>query len=92
MPLGVSTMLVRMSLDLAGIVLTVAGLGFLGLGAPPPAPEWGQMVASGRKYLLDQWWVACFPGLAILMAALAFNLLGEGLRDALDPRRVRHAA
>jgi peptide/nickel transport system permease protein len=92
MPLGLSTMMVRMSLDLAGIILTVAGLGFLGLGAPPPAPEWGQMVAAGRKFLLDQWWVAGFPGLAILLAALAFNLLGEGLRDLLDPRRAVHAA
>lgn len=89
LPLLLSTALVRLSLDLAGIVLAAAGLGFLGLGAAPPAPEWGAMIASGRKYLLDQWWVATFPGLAILLAGLGFTLLGDGLRDRLDPRTRR---
>jgi peptide/nickel transport system permease protein len=88
-PLGLSSMLVRLSLDLAGIVLAAAGLGFLGLGAQPPAPEWGAMVAQGRTHLIDAPWVAGFPGLAILMAALGFSLLGDALRDALDPKGER---
>jgi peptide/nickel transport system permease protein len=88
-PLGLSSMLVRLSLDLAGIVLAAAGLGFLGLGAQPPAPEWGAMVAAGRTHLIDAPWVAGFPGLFILMAGLGFSLLGDALRDALDPRTER---
>ncbi|MBF0269722.1 MAG: ABC transporter permease [Alphaproteobacteria bacterium] len=88
-PLGLSSMLVRLSLDLAGIVLTAAGLGFLGLGAQPPAPEWGAMVAAGRTHLIEAPWVAGFPGLAILMAGLGFSLIGDALRDALDPRSDR---
>ena len=67
-------------------ILTAAGLGFLGLGAQPPLPEWGAMIASGRRFILDQWWVATMPGVAILTVSLGFNLLGDGLRDALDPR------
>ena len=63
-----------------------AGLGFLGLGAQPPLPEWGLMISSGRKFLFDQWWVATMPGLAIFIVSLGFNLLGDGLRDVLDPR------
>lgn len=86
-PLGLSSMLVRLSLDLAGIVLAAAGLGFLGLGAQPPAPEWGAMVAYGRTHLIDAPWIAGFPGLAILMSSLGFSLLGDAVRDALDPRR-----
>ncbi|HWQ08700.1 MAG TPA: peptide ABC transporter permease, partial [Holophaga sp.] len=66
--------------------LTAAGLGFLGLGAQPPLAEWGAMVAAGRLYIFDQWWVAAVPGAAILMGSLAFNLLGDGLRDVLDPK------
>jgi len=85
-PLCVSSVLMRLSLDMAGIVLTAAGLGFLGLGAQAPSPEWGAMMASGRQYLTDQWWVAAVPGLAIFLASLGFNLLGDGLRDTLDPR------
>lgn len=85
-PLGLSSMLVRLSLDLAGIVLAAAGLGFLGLGAQPPAPEWGAMIAYGRTHLVDAPWVAGFPGLAVLMASLGFSLLGDAIRDALDPR------
>lgn len=88
-PLGISSMLVRLSLDLAGIVLAAAGLGFLGLGAQPPAPEWGAMVAQGRTHLVDAPWIAGFPGLAILMAGLGFSLLGDAVRDALDPRTGR---
>ena len=86
MPLCISSLIVRVTLDMAGIILTAAGLGFLGLGAQPPLPEWGAMIASGRRFILDQWWVAAAPGFAILIVSLGFNLLGDGLRDALDPR------
>ncbi|MCW5222062.1 ABC transporter permease [Verminephrobacter aporrectodeae] len=89
MPLCVSSVLVRVTLDMAGIILTAAGLGFLGLGAQPPMPEWGAMIANGRLYVLDQWWVAAAPGAAIFMVSLAFNFLGDGLRDALDPKASR---
>jgi peptide/nickel transport system permease protein len=86
MPLCLSSVIVRVTLDMAGIILTAAGLGFLGLGAQPPMPEWGAMIAAGRAYVLDQWWVAAAPGAAIFLVSLAFNLLGDGLRDALDPK------
>ena len=86
-PLCLSSVIVRMTLDMAGIILTAAGLGFLGLGAQPPSPEWGSMVAIGRKYLLDQWWVAAMPGMAIFFVSLGFNFLGDSLRDTLDPKR-----
>ena len=86
MPLCLSSLIVRVTLDMAGIILTAAGLGFLGLGAQPPLPEWGAMIASGRRFILDQWWVAAMPGVAILIVSLGFNLLGDGLRDALDPK------
>lgn len=86
MPLCLPSVVVRVSLDMAGIILTAAGLGFLGLGAQPPTPEWGAMIAAGRAYVLDQWWVAAAPGGAIFAVSLAFNLLGDGLRDALDPK------
>jgi len=89
MPLCVSSVIVRVTLDMAGIILTAAGLGFLGLGAQPPSPEWGAMIANGRQYVLDQWWVAAAPGAAIFLISLAFNLLGDGLRDALDPKGVK---
>ncbi|MBX3567870.1 MAG: ABC transporter permease [Rhizobiaceae bacterium] len=86
-PLCTASVVVRMTLDMAGIILTAAGLGFLGLGAQPPLPEWGAMISTGRDYLLDQWWVATIPGLAIFVVSLGFNLLGDGLRDVLDPKR-----
>ena len=86
MPLCISSLIVRVTLDMAGIILTAAGLGFLGLGAQPPLPEWGAMIAAGRRFILDQWWVAAMPGFAILIVSLGFNLLGDGLRDALDPQ------
>ncbi|MGF1500859.1 MAG: nickel transporter permease [Paracoccaceae bacterium] len=85
-PLCLSSVIVRLTLDMAGIILTAAGLGFLGLGAQPPSPEWGAMISTGRQYLLDQWWVPTVPGLAILIVSLGFNLLGDGLRDVLDPK------
>jgi peptide/nickel transport system permease protein len=90
MPLCVPSVIVRVTLDMAGIILTAAGLGFLGLGAQPPMPEWGAMIAAGRAYVLDQWWVAAAPGGAIFAVSLAFNLLGDGLRDALDPKSQGH--
>ncbi len=89
MPLCLSSVIVRVTVDMAGIILTAAGLGFLGLGAQPPTPEWGAMISAGRKFLLDQWWVATMPGLAIFIVSLGFNLLGDGLRDVLDPRSTR---
>ena len=85
-PLCISSLIVRVTLDMAGIILAAAGLGFLGLGAQPPSPEWGAMIANGRKFILDYWWVATMPGLAIFTVSLAFNLLGDGLRDVLDPK------
>jgi peptide/nickel transport system permease protein len=85
-PLCLSSVIVRLTLDMAGIILTAAGLGFLGLGAQPPTPEWGAMVSSGRDVILEQWWVATIPGLAIFIVSLGFNLLGDGLRDVFDPK------
>jgi peptide/nickel transport system permease protein len=87
MPLCLASLIVRVSLDMAGVILIAAGLGFLGLGAQPPTPEWGAMIAAGRRYMLDEWWVAAMPGLAIAVASLGFNLLGDGLRDVLDPKQ-----
>lgn len=86
MPLCLSSLIVRVTLDMAGIILTAAGLGFLGLGAQPPLPEWGAMISSGRQFMLDQWWVATIPGIAIFIVSFGFNLLGDGLRDVLDPK------
>ena len=87
LPLTLSSIIVRMSLDMGTIILTAAGLGFLGLGAQPPMPEWGLMVSDGRQYLVDQWWVSTLPGIAILVVVMGFNLLGDGIRDVLDPRQ-----
>jgi peptide/nickel transport system permease protein len=86
-PLCASSVIVRLTLDMAGIILTAAGLGFLGLGAQPPTPEWGAMISSGRDYIFDQWWVSTMPGIAIFVVSLGFNLLGDGLRDLLDPKQ-----
>ena len=72
-PLCTSSLIVRLTLDMAGIILTAAGLGFLGLGAQPPLPEWGAMISTGRQYLLEQWWVATMPGIAILIVSLGFD-------------------
>ncbi|GLQ55417.1 nickel transporter permease [Devosia nitrariae] len=85
-PICAPSIIVRVTLSMASIILTAAGLGFLGLGVQPPTAEWGAMAASGRQYLLDAWWLTTIPGLAILLVSLAFNLLGDGLRDILDPR------
>ncbi len=85
-PLCLPPLVVRMTLEMSGIILTAAGLGFLGLGAQPPLPEWGAMISTGRAFLLDQWWVATMPGIAIFVVSLGFNLFGDGLRDVLDPK------
>jgi len=77
---------VQASLDFGNAILYAAALSFIGLGAQPPTPEWGAMIAMGRDYLRDSWWYPTFPGLAILITVLGFNLLGDGLRDILDPR------
>jgi peptide/nickel transport system permease protein len=85
LPLCLPSSIVRLALDLAGIILAAAGLGFLGLGARPPMAEWGAMIADGMQVIFDQWWIAAIPGSAILISSLAFNLLGDGLRDVLEP-------
>ncbi|MET3893602.1 peptide/nickel transport system permease protein [Bosea sp. OAE506] len=85
-PLCLPSLIVRTTLDMAGVILIAAGLGFLGLGAQPPIPEWGAMISAGREQIFDQWWVATFPGVAICIVALGFNLLGDGLRDVMDAR------
>ena len=91
-PMCMPSVLVRVTLSMATVILTAAGLGFLGLGAQPPLPEWGAMIAIGRRYMLESWWLVAFPGGAILCVSLAFNLIGDGLRDVLDPkqRKGRH--
>lgn len=86
LPGVVSPVTIQVSLDMGGILLTAAGLGFIGFGAQPPTPEWGLMISEGRNYIPAQWWVSTFPGLAISLVVLGFNLLGDGIRDALDPR------
>jgi peptide/nickel transport system permease protein len=86
-PLCLPSVVVRLTMNMASVVLTAAGLGFLGLGAQPPLPEWGAMISEGRRYMLDSWWLVAAPGAAILAVSMAFNLLGDGLNDALDPRQ-----
>jgi len=86
-PMCMSSIIVRLSLDMGTIILTAAGLGFLGLGAQPPVPEWGLMVSDGRQFLVDQWWVSTLPGFAILIVVMGFNLMGDGFRDLLDPHQ-----
>lgn len=81
-----SVILVKASMDMGMAILAAAGLGFIGVGAQPPIPEWGAMISEGRNFLPDWWWYATFPGLAIFTTVLGFNLLGDGLRDILDPQ------
>jgi len=78
---------VQMTLDIGNAILMAAALGFIGLGAQQPTAEWGAMIASGRNFLLDQWWYCTFPGVAILITAIGFNLVGDGVRDMLDPKQ-----
>jgi peptide/nickel transport system permease protein len=86
LPMCLPSLIVRVTLDMAGVILIAAGLGFLGLGVAPPQPEWGAMVADGRSEILNQWWICTYPGIAIFVVSLGFNLIGDGLRDVLDPR------
>jgi peptide/nickel transport system permease protein len=86
LPLVLPSAIIRLALDLSGIILAAAGLGFLGLGVRPPTAEWGSMVSEGTQVIFDQWWVAAVPGIAILITSFAFNLLADGLRDILDTR------
>ncbi len=86
LPNAMAPVIVQATLNLGTAILVAAGLGFLGLGVRPPTPEWGTMLGEGRSYIFSAWYVATFPGVAIFLAVLGFNLLGDGLRDALDPR------
>lgn len=86
LPLVLPSAIIRLALDLSGIILAAAGLGFLGLGIRPPTAEWGSMVAEGTQVIFDQWWIAAAPGVAILVTSLGFNLVADGLRDIMDPR------
>lgn len=86
LPNVITPVVVLATMDMAYVILGTAGLSFLGLGAQPPTPEWGTMLSQGRNYLQDAWWVVNLPGLAIMVTVLGFNLLGDGLRDVLDPR------
>jgi peptide/nickel transport system permease protein len=89
LPNCISPLIVKASMDMGLAILAVASLGFIGLGAKPPAPEWGAMVSAARAYMPDWWWYSFFPGLFIFLTVLGFNLLGDGLRDLLDPRSAR---
>jgi peptide/nickel transport system permease protein len=86
LPNTLAPILVQASFDMGGAILTAAGLSFIGFGAQPPTAEWGVMISEGRNYIVTQPWLSLFPGLAILLTVAAFNLIGDGLRDALDPR------
>jgi len=89
LPNAVSPIIIKMTTDFGFAVLTAAALGFIGLGAQPPTPEWGAMINDGRRYFPDEWWIATFPGLAIWLMVFSWNLIGDGLRDVLDPRSRR---
>ncbi len=89
LPNTISPVLVQATVDLGTVILAMGSLGFLGLGTQPPSPDWGLMVAEGREFILNQWWIAVFAGLAIFVVVLAFNLLGDTLRDIFDPRQYR---
>jgi peptide/nickel transport system permease protein len=88
LPNSITPIIVQVSLDVGGVILTASALSFLGLGAQDPTPDWGLMVSQGQAFFTTHWWLVTFPGLAILLTAVAFNLMGDGLRDVLDPRRV----
>lgn len=89
LPNTVSPILVQATVDMGTVILVMGGLAFLGLGTQPPNPDWGLMVSEGRSYILDQWWISTFPGIAIFIVVLAFNLVGDTLRDIFDPRQYR---
>ncbi|MFZ3577604.1 nickel transporter permease [Virgibacillus sp. DJP39] len=86
-PNSIAPATIQASLDLGMVILAAAGLSFIGLGAQPPSPEWGAMLSNSREILRDAWWAATFPGVAILITVLGFNLLGDGLNDVLDPKQ-----
>ena len=86
LPNALSPVLVAATLGVAGAILTESALSFLGIGVQPPTPSWGNMLTAGKDYLEFAWWLSFFPGLAILVTVIAYNLVGEGLRDALDPQ------
>ncbi len=89
LPNTISTILVQATVDMGTVILAMGSLAFLGIGTQPPNPDWGLMVSEGRSYILEQWWISSFPGLAIFVVVLAFNLLGDTLRDIFDPRQYR---
>jgi len=89
LPNCLAPLIVQGALSFSTAILDAAALGFLGMGAQPPTPEWGTMLAEAREFILRAWWVVTFPGLAILVTVLAINLMGDGLRDALDPKLKR---
>jgi len=86
LPNCLAPLIVQSSIQFGQAILTAAALGFIGIGAPPPSPEWGLMVSTGRSYMPDKWWLTFFPGMAIFVTTLGFNLFGDGMRDVLDPR------
>ena len=86
LPNCISPIIVQASMDLGGVIMTIASLSFLGLGAQAPTPEWGLMISTGRSYFPDKWWCCIFPGLAIFVTVLCFNLLGDAIREILDPK------
>lgn len=87
LPNCLTPIIVQATLDMGYIILSLAGLGFLGLGTQPPTPDWGVMISKGRSFILNQWWFSTFPGVAIFITVLGFNLLGDGLAEALNPKR-----
>jgi peptide/nickel transport system permease protein len=89
LPNTMSPILVQATVDLGTVILAMGGLAFIGLGTQPPAPDWGLMISEGRALILDQWWISTFPGIAIFIVVLAFNLLGDTLRDIFDPRQYK---
>jgi peptide/nickel transport system permease protein len=89
LPNILSPVAIKMSLDMGLAILAVASLGFIGIGVKPPTPEWGTLLSVARAYMPDFWWTAIFPGFAIFLAVFGFNLLGDGLRDVLDPKARR---
>jgi peptide/nickel transport system permease protein len=86
LPNAISVVIIQVTLDVGYAVLATSSLSFIGLGAQPPSPEWGTMMSTARNYFRDAWWYTTFPGVALTLTVLAFNLLGDGLQDALDPR------
>jgi peptide/nickel transport system permease protein len=89
LPNTLSPILVQATVDMGTVILAMGGLAFLGLGTQPPSPDWGLMVSEGRGFILEQWWIATFPGIAIFVVVLAFNLVGDTLRDIFDPRQYK---